>query len=154
MFQKKKSELDPRYKPDFEQVQTEMNRDQIKLHIMNRLQNYDEEGNKLEGKSKLFKVMGKKQLENLAEKLCKEDEFKQVYHDVKHALTSEQNKLEKKHILSIINTILRRKRFKITAREAFANFMLENFSCWKYCRTRMSRGGRKRFKRQLMINKA
>ena len=98
--------------------------------------------------------MGQKTLENLADKLSKEDEFKQVYHDIKHALADSENRLEKKHILSIINTILRRKRFKITPREALLNFMLENFSCWKFCRTCMSRGGRKRFKRQHMINKA
>ena len=37
MFQKKKSKLDPRYKSDFEQIETKMDKDKIKSLIMGRL---------------------------------------------------------------------------------------------------------------------
>ena len=43
----------------------------------------------------------------------KVDEFKAIYRDVRHALFH-GNGLDKSHIISMVNTILRRKRFKMS----------------------------------------
>ena len=63
----------------------------------------------------------------------KTNEFKSIYQDVRKALQStndKDNNLEKHHIVSMVNTILRRKRFKMSFCEVLTSNILK-FCCKK-----------------------
>ena len=55
------------------------------------------------------------------------DEFKSIYHETRHAL--DNNNLQKSHIMSIVNTILRRKRFKMSTCEFLTGMVLKACCC-------------------------
>ena len=57
------------------------------------------------------------------------DEFKEVYDDLRPILESKDDEemvLSKPHIVTFVNTILRRKRFNMSTKEMFAAFFYNN----------------------------
>lgn len=79
------------------------------------------------------------------------DEFKYIYKDVRTAINNPNpdDGLKKRHISNMVNTILRRKRFEITNKEIFTNWLIR--AC---CKRSFKCVNKRTYKRHRLIEKA